>query len=860
MSVSKHPKRPKWRRRGPSKVLANMVIDAANAAQSPKRRVLHMPAVQFMLALSVASFGIVTCYGRSPAYSGENVVAGATSGSVFENDLGSVDPLDSIYDHVPLFYDGRRLRSGPAARRKGPRSKSEIERERREKWDRTGREVDEVYAEYAARFRRGPDQLVGVIYSRYSTRFQDSIADQVRTILERALELGIYVPRKHIFFDLAVRGFKKQRDGLSGAEQTLRGKQAKVLLLFSTSRLFRKRYRTLEFVDRIHKGLNVRCIFVKSGVDTDDKARWESILAVQSMIDEFVVTMYAENVRSAHEGLLAKRFAFGTLSYGFMGEAIEGEFTNLGRPRRRIILDSETAAVVLQIFKWYVEDELPLNEIIRRLNGNPEIPLPPRATSGEWSRLAVKGILTNSRYVGLWKYGVTESVYVPDGDYTRQRMRAEPLKEVRFDDLRIISEELWTKAQLRIARQGSNGGRRAKDGDRRSRPRLLNGILVCPVHDDRPLYVSGPYGKQMHCPSCRRLPRDQRPLYSILNRRLAVELLCRTLADLIRLDAGLVEAALAACAREVEQAQRPDPARLTQLRNQVEKFDRAIALTRRTAGDTEEDQAEATAFIKAQQRERAEVTAEVKVLEAALTRQAKMPTAAEAQEMVDEMSAILVRAAESEEEADVARARKIIKLLTGGRIELEQAGECRAKRGWLRGGFRLRLLAVLVERLSGVPATQTDDGIEVTIDFRRPSPMDADALKAWNWKQEARLRGEELPNTEIAKRLGCGRSMVTKLLKHAAAMNGVPYEDGRRCRPKNRAAWKHLDKVAEVGRMVDEGLLLAEIADCLELDRNDVTRAYNLYREQQGLPPLDGRARRKLLDRKNRPPSDDAPS
>ena len=856
MSVLKQPKRPKWRRRGPAKPTTNESPATAPASQSPPRNDPHTPAATFFTALLLSvvatSCVVVGCDGMQ-TYPSANVVAPKTTIAVRH---GAVEPQVTMPDEVPWFYDGRRLRNC-AARRKGPRSKQEIERERREKWERTCREVDEIYAEYEARFHRRPDQLLGVIYARYSTRFQDSIADQVRAILERALELGIYVPRKHIFFDLAVRGFKKQRDGLSGAEQVLRGKQAKVLLLFSTSRLFRKRYRTLEFVDRIHKGLNVRCIFVKSGVDTDDKTRWESILAVQSMIDEFVVTMYVENIRSAHEGLLAKRLVFGTLSYGFMGEAIEGEFTNLGRPRCRIILDPETAAVVVQIFTWYVDDELAINEIIRRLNGNPDIPLPPRAMSGEWTRLAVKRILTNSRYVGLWKYGVTESVYVPDGDYTRQRMRAEPLKEVQLDDLRIVSEELWSKAQLRIVRKGGNGGRRSKDGDRKSRPKLLNGILVCPVHD-RALYVSGPYGKQMHCPSCRRLPRDQRPLYSILNRRLAVELLCRTMADLIRLDAGLVAAALAACAREVEQAQRPDPARLTHLRNQVEKYDRAIALTRRTAGDTEEDQAEAATFIKAQQRERAEIAAEIKVLEAALTKQPKQPTADETRAMIDDMSTILQRAGESEEEADVARARKIIKLLTCGRIELEQMGERRAQRGWLRARFRVPLLTVLVEQLSGVPETQSDDGIEVTIDFLRPSPLDVEAEAAWKLKEEGLL------GVEIGERLGCGKSKVTKLLKHAAAMHGVPFEDGRRRRAeaerKNRTPPKYVQKSAEVGRMVEEGMLLVEIAELLGLDRNTVTKAYNRYRKDRGLPPLDGRARRKLLERKNRPPSDDSPS
>ena len=766
-------------------------------------------------------------------------------------------PVMPCDDFLPLFFDRRRIRGSDrsAARRKGPRGKIEIERDRQARWERTCREVDEIYAEYEAQFQRVPNQVVGTIYARYSTRFQDSIGDQIRAILEHALKLGIYVPRENIFFDLAVRGFKKQRGGLEEVERTLRTKRVKVLLLYSTSRLFRKRYRTLEFVDRIHKGLDVRCIFIKSGVDTADKDRWQSILAVQSMIDEFVVTMYVENIRSAHEGLLAKRLVFGTLSFGYKGEPIEGELTNLGRPRCRIILDPETAKVVRQIFHWYVEDELSINEIIRRLNGDPDLPLPPRATSGEWTRFAVKRVLTNSRYAGMWKYGVTESVYIPDGDYNRQRLRAEPLKEIQIEDLRIVPDDVFFAAQARIVAEGRQGGRRAKDGDRESRPKLLNGIVVCPKHEMQPLHVSGPFGTQMHCPSCRRLPQEKRPLYSILNRRLAVEMLCETLVKLIQADVDLVENVMAACTREVELAQRPDPSRLTQLRNQVEKLDRSIALTRRTSGDTEEDQAEAEAFIKQQQRERVGVIAEIKAMEAVAAKLPSLPTEAQSRQLVEELSSILQRAAASEKAEDVALARKIIRLLTGGRIELFQMGERLAQRGWLQGRFRLQLLSVMVKKLSGVPATQADDGVEVTIDFQRPSPLDAQADEAWA------LREQGLLNVEIGERIGFGKSMVTKLLKHAAAMRGVPFQDGRRRRGelgrKNRTPPLYVRIAPEVGQLVEQGLLLVEIGERLKVDLTTLTKAYKKYRADSGLPPLDGRARRKLLAYKNRPRLDD---
>ncbi len=305
-------------------------------------------------------------------------------------------------------------------RRRRPRTKAEIQRERQELHERTGREIDQIVSQYHAQLPRNRAKAIGAAYARYSTRFQDSIADQIREILEYAVKDGVFVPREMIFFDLAVKGFKKNRIGLGGLREALEKKQAGVLFFFATNRLFRKTYRTLEFVDEVHKGLGVRCVFVKSGVDTDDKQRWELLLQMQSMQDQLGVTMYVENIRAAHGGLMGKQQVFGTLSYGYDGEPVDGETTKRGKPRRRIVIDPETSQVVRDIFSWYVKQRLSINAIIRRLNDNPEIPLPPRCTTGQWTRLAVRGVLKNERYRGLWKYGVTESVYLPKQDYDRQ--------------------------------------------------------------------------------------------------------------------------------------------------------------------------------------------------------------------------------------------------------------------------------------------------------------------------------------------------------------------------------------------------------------------------------------------------------
>jgi DNA invertase Pin-like site-specific DNA recombinase len=247
-----------------------------------------------------------------------------------------------------LFYDRRPISRNAYGKR--PRTRKEIEAERKALQERTEREIDELYADYLANFGAASRLDVAAIYARYSTRHQDSIADQVRVLLHYALCQGLFVPRELIFFDLAISGVKKNRAGLELVRQSLRVKKARTLLLFSTSRLFRKTYHTLQFVDDVHRALGVRCVFVKSGVDTDDKQRWEMLLHFLSMMDQFVITMYSANIRAAHEGLLAKQIVFGTLSFGYTGEPIDGQLTKRGKPRCRIVIDTVAAEIVRQIY------------------------------------------------------------------------------------------------------------------------------------------------------------------------------------------------------------------------------------------------------------------------------------------------------------------------------------------------------------------------------------------------------------------------------------------------------------------------------------------------------------------------------
>jgi hypothetical protein len=267
--------------------------------------------------------------------------------------------------------------------------------------------------------------------------------------------------------------------------------------------------------------------------------------------------------------------------------------------------------------------------------------------------------------------------------------------------------------------------------------------------------------------------------------------------------------------------------------------------------------------LKDLRQDRARVVAEIGRMEAASQRAAKVPSEQEVRQMLAGFGKILATAANGVSDADVAQAREIIAMLTGGRIDLSQQGERKPKRGWLQGRFEVRLLDFLIEKAAGVPPTQASDGVEVVIDYRRPLPSLQRSERAYHLCEE-----EGWLKVRIAKHLGVSKSRLTKLLQDAYARRGLPMPDGRsrratlsekhQTRPPFRAI------ADDVKAMLDQGLLIQEIAERKHCDKNTVTKAKDFWYVSRGLPVPDGRSRRKTLDRKvshpRRRPETDASS
>ena len=207
------------------------------------------------------------------------------------------------------------------------------------------------------------------------------------------------------------------------------------------------------------------------------------LLNIRSLLDKLMTTQYAPNIRAAHISLFLLRMVVTTLPFGYMGEDVPGAPTKRGLSRQIIVIDPGLSGWVVEIFRWFAVDRLPLARIFEGLNDR-EVPPGPKSDGSFWTEQALHYPLTNEAYRGLWSYGKGENVWQAKAEYDKRVMRDKPLIQKHFEELRLITDERWYEAQRLLALSPQrNAGRKPKDGDPATRPRILNGLLKCPTHD-----------------------------------------------------------------------------------------------------------------------------------------------------------------------------------------------------------------------------------------------------------------------------------------------------------------------------------------------------------------------------------------
>jgi hypothetical protein len=297
--------------------------------------------------------------------------------------------------------------------------------------------------------------------------------------------------------------------------------------------------------------------------------------------------------------------------------------------------------------------------------------------------------------------------------------------------------------------------------------------------------------------------------------------------------------------------QAPDPMREKMLEARIAKHDARIKFILRNPGETEADQVESEAELRRLRKERENDVNALELHRAAALKVVVIPTEEEIVDMIDHLGTVLTQATIDCTPELAGLIRQLIDKLTGGRIDLEQAGERRARRGWLRGRFPLRIVQAIAWRLTGIEIAEESACREVVVDYRKARRHVSEGVIS----QVLSLYDEGTLELEIVRQLCVARSTVTRILDDRDAALGTDRPDGRTRRSnllvKHQEPPLYQQLAERVKSFADDGYLFQDIADKLTVNRDTVTSIWKFWHTSRNLAVPDGRTRRKSLERKS---------
>lgn len=107
-----------------------------------------------------------------------------------------------------------------------------------------------------------------------------------------------------------------------------------------------------------------------------------------------------------------------------------------------LAVEASKAAIVRQMFEWYVREGSSINEIARRLTG---LGIETGMQKGRWSASAVRKILHSTTYIGFCYYGKTKAE-------SRKQVPRDRSEWIEIQTLPIVDLDTFEAAQLRLKR------------------------------------------------------------------------------------------------------------------------------------------------------------------------------------------------------------------------------------------------------------------------------------------------------------------------------------------------------------------------------------------------------------------------
>jgi len=710
------------------------------------------------------------------------------------------------------------------------------------------------------RRQQGPAEA-SADYGRFSSEFQDetTIESQQETCQQEAIRHGQAIDPRLEYVDRAISGTKLHREGLDRLLADAEAGRFNRLYFYSLSRLARESIIGMPILKRLVSVYKVRIISVTEGVDSDREG-WEHYANSCLMQHERYLKELSGNVLRGQKSNLKNRYSNGDYCFGYTSVAVPGsEQTRRGRharPRKVYAVDPVNSEWVRRIFYWFVHERRSIRWITKELNqlGAPKDHRSKK--SKKWHHQYVSRLLANRKYVGDWPWGEMKNVRDPETGLIHQEPRtAEEAEQYRrtFAELRIIDDATFAAAQAILCenRETYAHGRdedgefvEGREGAAPPASHLLNGLIVCDQPGEksacgRKFHVGGSRGKYMFCPAHH---QGSCTCQTQLPRRLAEELILNEISARILANPAWLQAVYEATRSAWTARQRTLPDELRDTQAALDEVIRKIGRLVDSLEGTDKPDPDVAERLAERRAERRELETRLATAERTAVEQPIEPTFDWVREQVQELGTVLA--------GSTPAAAYALRDLLVGPIHVRQIERAGKKRHFLRGAMRIRLSTVITALgMKSAVESFTDDAAyeEITIDFVRENPLDAQS------EEVKALWDEDLPNKEIARRLGCSRAQITKLLHHWSRLHGIELPSGharRHQRPTSPDELPLYQRIAEpVMELFRQNQELGDIAAALGHDRNTVTKAIRYWHESRGLPVPDGRTRRKSLPR-----------
>jgi site-specific DNA recombinase len=321
-----------------------------------------------------------------------------------------------------------------------------------------------------------------VVYARYSTDRQDarSIEDQVRRCRAYAATRGYRVVEEYC--DAAVSGAHVQRidmQRLLAAARCKGGAPFRAVLVDDLSRLSRDLGNTWQIVFHDLAAADVRVIDVTTGMASDGAGARLTFGAMALVNDTFLQLVRTET-HGGLEGRALGGFSTGGRCFGY-ATVEEDNPPDREHPRKRFVVETEQAAIVLRVFRLFAEGHA-LKKIAGLLNEE-GIAAPNDGGRGNkngrgWGHTTIRSMLRNERYVGRFTWNGSKWVRVADRKSRRRVKRPEAEWVTReYPELAIVPSALWQHVQARFRRVYATARGRPPATGRHVH--LVSGLLRC---------------------------------------------------------------------------------------------------------------------------------------------------------------------------------------------------------------------------------------------------------------------------------------------------------------------------------------------------------------------------------------------